>query len=412
MTGLKNYWWKFKSLIESAVLRRPDHLEPAHVFWRKRLFTNMITYGLICSVITMFSSMTYSFFAGNSFVQYVNVVFFLALIPIIFNKKIMIQTRKVIALIMLYILAIIYIAFLGSDGPGALYLIVLTIFSAMIFPRPTGYYLVGVNALICIGFGFLIHYKLFDSPLIDSYNVPLWISYSGNLIFVSLLSVMLVSKVLKGLEQTIEKEATLASKLNASEKYYRSTFEANPVPMYVFDMETSNFLNVNNAACEKYGYTVKEFLSMKITDIRPQSEEGKLQDLTSMVRNRDYSGVLIHVKKNQEVFPVEIETNLIQFKGKDARLVLATDVSERINYLNEIERQNKDLREIAWIQSHLVRAPLANIMSLTEFLVKYPGEDTQETLSFLNDSSQKLNMAIKSIIGQVDGKSADQGAVQ
>jgi len=51
----------------------------------------------------------------------------------------------------------------------------------------------------------------------------------------------------------------------------------------------------------------------------------------------------------------------------------------------------------------MVRAPLANIMSLTEFLIKYPGEDTAETLTFLKDSSQKLNVAIKSIVGQADG---------
>jgi hypothetical protein len=50
----------------------------------------------------------------------------------------------------------------------------------------------------------------------------------------------------------------------------------------------------------------------------------------------------------------------------------------------------------------MVRAPLANIMSLTEFLIKYPGEDTQQTLNFLHDSSEKLNLAIKSIVGQAE----------
>lgn len=122
-----------------------------------------------------------------------------------------------------------------------------------------------------------------------------------------------------------------------------------------------------------------------------------------MIRNRNYTGVLIHVNKNNEVFPVEIETNVISFKDREARLVLATDVSERINYIQKIERQNQDLKEIAWMQSHMVRAPLANIMSLTDFLIKYPGEDTQETLDFLKDSSQKLNAAIKSIVLQADG---------
>jgi len=214
---------------------------------------------------------------------------------------------------------------------------------------------------------------------------------------------MLISKVLNGLEQTIKKEANLISRLDASERYFRNTFEANPVPMYVFDMENGRFLHANDAACIKYGYTKEEFLKMNISDIRPQTESSKLMDLNSMVNNRDYSGILIHINKNKEVFPVEIETNTIRFEEREARLVLATDVSERINYIQKIERQNRDLKEIAWMQSHMVRAPLANIMSLTEFLIKYPGEDTQQTLNFLNDSSQKLNMAIKSIVGQAGG---------
>ncbi|SEA98628.1 PAS domain S-box protein [Pedobacter hartonius] len=403
MFSLKVYWWKAKSLIERAILRKADPSEEEHVFWRKKMFTNMISYALVVSIIAFVSSTSFGIFAGSTTVQWFNIVFGFALLYIIFNKKIMIQTRKILALFLLYVLAIIYIALLGSEGPGVLYLIIITIFCAMIFPRPVAYYLVGLNVLICAGFGAVIQYKLFDSPLLDSYDLPLWASYSGNLIFVSLISVMLVSKVLSGLELTIQKEATLVSKLDASEKYYRTTFEANPVPMYVFDMENGRFLHVNEAAIAKYGYNKEEFLQMNINDIRPQTETSKLLDLNSMIRSRDYSGVLIHINKDHDAFPVEIETNVIRFEEREARLVLATDVSERINYIKEIERQNKDLKEIAWIQSHMVRAPLANIMSLTEFLIKYPGEDTQETLTFLKDSSQKLNVAIKAIVGQADG---------
>jgi PAS domain S-box-containing protein len=403
MFSLREYWWKVKRQIEQAVLRNSDPSEEEHVFWRKRLFTNVISYGFIVSIIAFVSSVTFGFFAGSTIVQWFNIVFVFALLSIIFNKKIMIHTRKILALFLLYVLAIIYIAILGSEGPGVLYLIIITIFSAMIFPRPAAYWLVGLNVLICAGFGAVIQYKLFESPLLQSYDLPLWASYSGNLIFVSLISVMLISKVLAGLEQTIKKEASLISRLDASERYFRNTFEANPVPMYVFDMENGKFLHANEAACNKYGYTKEEFLQMNIVDIRPQSESSKLMDLHSMIKNRDYSGILIHINKNKEVFPVEIETNTIRFEEREARLVLATDVSERINYIKEIERQNRDLKEIAWIQSHMVRAPLANIMSLTEFLIKYPGEDTQETLNFLNDSSQKLNMAIKSIVGQAGG---------
>lgn len=400
MSEIEVLWYKYKLAIEKAVLKKDDYPDEHQVFWRKRLFSALISYGFIASLIVFLSSVSFGFFAGNTFIQWFNVAFVWVFLAVVFSKRIMIHVRKLISLFLLYLLAVVYLAALGAEGPGVLYLVIITIFSAMILPRNMAFILVGVNVLVCIGLGFVIYYKLFDSPLLDSYDLPLWISYSGNLIFVSLISVMLINKVLRGLEVTIVKEADLVSKLDASEKYYRNTFEANPVPMYVFDLKTGNFLHVNNAACEKYGYSREEFLTMDIMQIRPESEASKLMELHSMIKTRDYSGLLIHMNKQQQVFPVEIETNVIHFEEKEARLVIATDVSERINYIQRIEKQNHDLMEIAWMQSHMVRAPLANIMSLTEFLIKYPEEDTAETLRFLNDSSQKLNGAIKSIIGQ------------
>ena len=402
MSDIEELWYKYKLAIEKAVLKKDDFPNEHQVFWRKRLFSTLISYGFIASLIAFVSSVSFGFFAGNIFIQWFNLAFVFLFLSIVFSKMIMIHVRKLLSLFLLYILAVVYLVVLGSDGPGVLYLVIITIFSAMILPKHLAYILVGGNALVCICLGSVIYYKLFDTPLLESYDLPLWASYSGNLVFVSLISVMLINKVLRGLEVTIVKEADLVSRLDASEKYYRNTFEANPVPMYVFEVKTGNFLHVNNAACEKYGYSREEFLTMEVGQIRPESESSKLMELHSMLNSGDYSGLLVHMNRHKQVFPVEIETNVIHFEEKEARLVIATDVSERINYIQRIEQQNHDLMEIAWMQSHMVRAPLANIMSLTEFLIKYPEEDATETLQFLNDSSQKLNGAIKSIIGQAE----------
>src|SRR5512143_2917124 len=57
---------------------------------------------------------------------------------------------------------------------------------------------------------------------------------------------------------------------------YRELFEANPHPMWVYDLETLAFLAVNDAAIRHYGYSRAGFLSMRITDIRPDEELPKL----------------------------------------------------------------------------------------------------------------------------------------
>jgi PAS domain S-box-containing protein len=57
-------------------------------------------------------------------------------------------------------------------------------------------------------------------------------------------------------------------KIQESEERYRFLFDSNPLPMWVFDLETLRFLSVNKAAVNHYGYSEKEFLSMSLKDIR------------------------------------------------------------------------------------------------------------------------------------------------
>jgi PAS domain S-box-containing protein len=49
-------------------------------------------------------------------------------------------------------------------------------------------------------------------------------------------------------------------------------FGSNPQPMWVFDIETLRFLEVNDAAIRHYGYSRDEFLSMTILDILPPED--------------------------------------------------------------------------------------------------------------------------------------------
>ena len=63
--------------------------------------------------------------------------------------------------------------------------------------------------------------------------------------------------------------------LRDSERQYRLLFHSNPNPMWVFDLETQAFLEVNEAAIRHYGYSREEFLSMTITDIRAPEKDAQ-----------------------------------------------------------------------------------------------------------------------------------------
>jgi PAS domain S-box-containing protein len=186
--------------------------------------------------------------------------------------------------------------------------------------------------------------------------------------------------------------------LEESERNYSELFHLSPLPMYLFDMETLMFLDVNDAFIKHYGYSREEILMMNLKEIRPPEEVPKLK-LRLLDDDRHHMGLFNHLKKNGEIIKVDIESNIIAYKGKRARLAIATDVTERLNYIKAIEEQNERLREISWIQSHLVRAPLARILGLIPLLkdAKTPHREREKIFDFLTSSANELDEIVKDI---------------
>ena len=118
--------------------------------------------------------------------------------------------------------------------------------------------------------------------------------------------------------------------LRASEERYRYLFENNPQPMWVYDEETLAFLAVNTSACRRYGYTREEFLAMTIRDIRrPEDVPVLARQIATDAREYQESGIWRHRKKDGSLIEVEITSHGLLFEDRPARLVLASDVTER-----------------------------------------------------------------------------------
>lgn len=136
-------------------------------------------------------------------------------------------------------------------------------------------------------------------------------------------------------------------KLQRSEAHYRELFESNPYPMWVFDLDTLAFLAVNDAAILHYGYSREEFLAMTIKDIRPPEEVSRLQQqIKQMVPGASASGTWRHRKKNGEIIVVEISRHTLAFSGRNAAMVLANDITDRMRALQALEEEEEKFRAL------------------------------------------------------------------
>ncbi|HUB61366.1 MAG TPA: PAS domain S-box protein [Puia sp.] len=130
--------------------------------------------------------------------------------------------------------------------------------------------------------------------------------------------------------------------LRESEERYRELFNNNPMPMWVFDSETCHFLEANSSAVHHYGYTQEEFMSKTLADIRLNGDLDELREEVELIRgNPDgiQKGIRQHVKKSGEIIYVDIAWHNIRYKNRPAILVLAGDVTERIQLEDELNEQ-------------------------------------------------------------------------
>lgn len=152
----------------------------------------------------------------------------------------------------------------------------------------------------------------------------------------------------------IREQRRMEEALRKSEAEYRMLFAANPRPMWVFDTETYQFLRVNDAAIRHYGYSEAEFLAMTILDIRPDDEVDRVREYmagSSDARRR--AGTWLHRKKDGSIIEVNIDSHNIEIDGRQARLVLALDVTET----NRISRENlRYTRELKRLSMRLIKA--------------------------------------------------------
>lgn len=116
-------------------------------------------------------------------------------------------------------------------------------------------------------------------------------------------------------------------------------FGANPNAMWIYEPDSLRIKAVNEAATVLYGYSREEMLSLKIKDLRPESEVPKLQKEVEK-NNQEFNdaGIWFHKKKNGGLIYVHILSYPIEWEGDYCKVVVAQDVTEQKDIEQEYRR--------------------------------------------------------------------------
>lgn len=114
-----------------------------------------------------------------------------------------------------------------------------------------------------------------------------------------------------------------------------------PQAMWAFELPAGRFLAVNEAACQQYGYTAEEFLSMSLYDMRPASEAVKLRAALERFKNVGKvttPTVWEHRTKAGRMLHVEVLSHKIYIDGIEAALSVLRDVTREYSLRSQRDR--------------------------------------------------------------------------
>ena len=117
--------------------------------------------------------------------------------------------------------------------------------------------------------------------------------------------------------------------LRRSEARFRALFENAADSIFMWDPQGS-FIEANQAACDRLGYTHEELLGMSPVDLDTADEARLVAERIDrlMVQGRAFFETT-HVRKDGTTFPVEMNLATLDMGGRPAVLAIARDISER-----------------------------------------------------------------------------------
>lgn len=335
---MANIWDLYKSTIHKNCTGAATARNSVN-YWKDRLFSASVTYLIPLSLVTLIPGIYLAIKLELWGMLAADFITMAIIIGVALLPNLSVYIRKILFNAALYFIAFVMLHYLGSNGPGMIYLLAVTVFVVLSMDRLYGYIFLGLNILTCAFFALAIHYQFASTILLAEYQVDTWIGVSTNLIFLSGVAVFLIPHLYKGLQSAFDEQKKLRKELEQSvdaiklrEQKFKALVQEGSDLIAILD-EEANYTYVAPTAEAVLGIDADEFIGNSALDYIHTDDQERIKKVLSAISNKEVAKISpfrFRDANGNWRWIETIITNMLDNPAVEGFVANSRDVTERI----------------------------------------------------------------------------------
>lgn len=174
-------------------------------------------------------------------------------------------------------------------------------------------------------------------------------------------------------------------------------YQYNPRPIVIYDIDTFEVLDVNEAFLEKYGYARAELSKLSVKDLRPREHVDDFRSyINGLDENPTQSDVWVHKRKDGSLFYTRVTSQSIDYENRSARLSIIDDITDLV----KSRQKRQELSDK--IEFHLNNSPLAMIEWDSHMNIRFWSNKAEEIFGLKAEQTIGRNIADLNLIYDED----------
>lgn len=208
-----NLWKRYKFYWLKRFLNRDKNNKDGLPSLKDKLFISILLVSFPVGLLVYIPSIIVSLDSNAIEIAIVDTLAIFILLIIVFNKRQSLKSKKILFSINLYILSVILLVFMGTNGPGLFYLLCISVLITLYHSNKAGLISVAINAVLFLSLLFSITNESIILPGFEYISLESWITIAINLIACNVVIILSVSFLIDHLQKSYIKEQNLKLRL-------------------------------------------------------------------------------------------------------------------------------------------------------------------------------------------------------